>query len=271
MMEAFFSLLLAHFIADFPLQFKRTVEMRKAAALKRSLAGNGIHALVHMLLSFLLLLNYGPVMALLMALTAAVLHGVIDFIKSRVTVNKPARNSHPVLFLLDQGLHVISLLLIAFLFRDGLVPVVDMEQVMGAFIQSIQVLPRMSLYHKTVLTLVLLILGLWCVGVFIRMVFHYLNVRRDGGVIKKDTTLITKKEGTLDGGFMIGILERAFIILSILFDMPLVIGFILTVKSVARYKKFEDEHFVELFIIGSFISFISAILTGYLIRMLFVV
>lgn len=53
--------------------------------------------------------------------------------------------------------------------------------------------------------------------------------------------------------------------------MPLVIGFILTVKSVARLKKFDDDRFVEIFIIGSFISFISAIIIGYIIKSLNVI
>lgn len=73
---------------------------------------------------------------------------------------------------------------------------------------------------------------------------------------------------------IIGILERLFIICAIVLgiaqntQMVQIIGFVLATKSVARFKEFDDRDFVEYFIIGSFISFTSAILIGVAIRAL---
>ena len=44
------------------------------------------------------------------------------------------------------------------------------------------------------------------------------------------------------------------------------IGFLLAVKSIARFKKFNDDCFIEYFIIGSSISLLAAIVAGWVIR-----
>lgn len=77
-------------------------------------------------------------------------------------------------------------------------------------------------------------------------------------------------EGAPNGGFIIGILERIFIVISIIIDYPMMIGFVLTVKSVARFKKLSNDSFAEYFIIGTFLSFIPAILVGLIIKWLII-
>ena len=49
----------------------------------------------------------------------------------------------------------------------------------------------------------------------------------------------------------------------------MMIGFILTIKSVVRFKKLSNDSFAEYFIIGTFLSFIPAILCGVIIKSLF--
>ena len=43
---------------------------------------------------------------------------------------------------------------------------------------------------------------------------------------------------------------------------PSMVGFALTAKSIARFKKLDDSSFAEYFLIGTFISFILAIAGG---------
>ena len=77
-----------------------------------------------------------------------------------------------------------------------------------------------------------------------------------------------RNSGAKNGGFIIGILERTFILVIMILNQPSIIGFVLAVKSVARFKKLEDENFAEYFIIGTFISFIIAIIGGRVIYLL---
>lgn len=124
---------------------------------------------------------------------------------------------------------------------------------------------------KLILSFTLLVIGLWGIGIFIRVVLGSISLKSSG--VEPDIKVVSKDNingGAMDGGFIIGILERIFIISSILLNIPLVIGFILTVKSVARLKKFENDKFVEVFIIGSFISFVSSIVIGYMVKALIV-
>lgn len=118
--------------------------------------------------------------------------------------------------------------------------------------------------------MVLLFIALWGVGVLIKILFKGMDLKEYEKAIKLKPELKApyRDEGADDGGFLIGILERMFIIASIIFNMPLVIGFVLTTKSIARLKKFDNDRFVEMFIIGSMISFISAIVIGYFIKLL---
>lgn len=83
-----------------------------------------------------------------------------------------------------------------------------------------------------------------------------------------DTQESEKKDGAEKGGFIIGLLERLFILIAFSINAPSMIGFVLTAKSLARFKKLDNSTFAEYFIIGTFISFIFAIVGGILIRSL---
>jgi hypothetical protein len=90
------------------------------------------------------------------------------------------------------------------------------------------------------------------------------NISIHKGIISL-TNEIQPMEEARNGGFSIGILERIFIILGILMNHPSVIPIVLTVKSIARYKKFSNDSFVEYYIIGTFFSFVVAIIGGLMI------
>jgi hypothetical protein len=126
----------------------------------------------------------------------------------------------------------------------------------------------LSFYNKLSLTAFLIISGTWCVGIFIRTFFNWLKYKNFKSAVNLNIQLWHKSftNGTEDGGFIIGLLERLFIICSIVLKIPEVIGFVLATKSIARFKKFDDDSFVETFIIGSFLSFICAIIIGVIIK-----
>lgn len=69
-----------------------------------------------------------------------------------------------------------------------------------------------------------------------------------------------KDEEEYNRGKYIGILERTFIYFLIVFQQYTAIGFVLGLKSFARYKDLDKRGFAEYFIIGSMLSILTAIL-----------
>ena len=63
-------------------------------------------------------------------------------------------------------------------------------------------------------------------------------------------------------GELIGKLERVLVVMLILFNQFGGIGFVLTAKSLARFKMFEDKEFAERYLIGTLASFGYAIVVG---------
>lgn len=62
-------------------------------------------------------------------------------------------------------------------------------------------------------------------------------------------------------GALIGTLERWIILLLFCIEQYQLIGFILTAKSIARYKQLEDACFAEYYLLGTLLSSICAILS----------
>lgn len=114
---------------------------------------------------------------------------------------------------------------------------------------------QITYQNKLLIAIFLVVIGLWGAGKFIALLIDSIN--KAGG---------TKSPEILKAGFLIGILERSFIICSILLGMSQVIGFVLAAKSVARLSKLNDDRFVEIFIIGNFVSFLTAIVIGAIIK-----
>ena len=270
---ALFCLLLAHFITDFPLQSKHILNLRDDGDLKKSLKGTCLHAGMHFLVSILSVIYFWSWKMILVVVVISLAHGIIDFAKSRIIYKCPSGRYNIGIFLLDQILHLLVIGLA--LYGINRTPLAasfsktaygELQRFIGGLLAGV------TYNQKLVLALMLVVIGLWGIGVFIRIVLAGMSLLsrkgkdETGGELKSDAP--HKDGGAIDGGFIIGILERFFIIISIVFNMQIVIGFILTVKSVARLKKFDDEAFVEIFIIGSFISFISAIIIGYAIKLL---
>lgn len=268
---ALLCLLCAHFVADFPLQFKFIFDLRNDQDKRRSFYGNTLHAGIHLILSAVSVIYFWSWTMFFVVLAISLSHLIIDIIKSKAISKRPFRKYSVYVFLIDQIGHLLCICLLFYVI-NYISPISALFKVqrdeLQKFINSI--LASVTYAQKLVICLMLLIIGLWGIGVFIKIVLGRMSLILYERAINLNIELAksSKSDGAANGGFIIGILERLFIIITIILNIPLVIGFILTVKSVARLKKFDDERFVEIFIIGSFISFISAIIIGYIIRVL---
>lgn len=117
---------------------------------------------------------------------------------------------------------------------------------------------------QSVALLVLMFVLIWDVASsFIRRLFSLVPMSSEVAAHDKYAIGESARSGEL-----IGKLERLVVVLLILFNQFAAIGFVLTAKSLARFKMFEDRDFAERYLIGTLSSFIYAIVVGFIGRCL---
>jgi hypothetical protein len=81
--------------------------------------------------------------------------------------------------------------------------------------------------------------------------------------VTKETHEPDKKE--LNAGRIIGILERMLIFFFVIIGQFAAVGFVIAAKGVVRYKELEDRNFAEYVLIGTLLSSLLSILTGFIV------
>jgi len=69
-----------------------------------------------------------------------------------------------------------------------------------------------------------------------------------------------------NAGEWIGILERLLVFIFVLVEGYMAIAFVLTAKSIARFRELENKQFAEYYLIGTTASVLIAVITGLLVR-----
>jgi len=245
-LQVFLALLLAHLLADFPLQSSAMVRAKKARRTPYIK-----HALTHYIcaLGCLLLFTAGPMRSLrvqgLLALYVLA-HIATDAGKQLLVKNKifPDR---AWLFLADQAVHVVIVAAIAW----------GITRATWAEVRALVLWPAPKKLDVLVLAVV------------------YAGVLFGGGYLIRYCTrplsqpLAMSQEETREelqnAGLYIGWLERFLVITALLMQSPALVGLILTGKSVARFPELKDARFAEYFLIGTLLSLSIALLGGLLL------
>lgn len=229
-MIVFVKLLLAHLLGDFLLQPTAWVLDKEAKKHKSSFLY--IHVLLHGILAFVLVFESA---FLWYALLLTVLHGIIDYIKLRFQTKKSKR----LWFLLDQFLHLITLVGIAFFYTNASIDFSLLSANFWIIVTGIVVLT------KPASVIIQNIISIW-------------------------TPEKNAKDNSLENaGNYIGILERLFIFCFLLTHHFEAIGFLLAAKSIFRFgdlKAAKDRKLTEYVLIGTLLSFGIALLIGLLVQ-----
>jgi hypothetical protein len=227
-------LLLAHLIGDFFLQPKKWVKEKESKKLMA--ISLYLHVLVHGLLVMILVWNWAfwP-----WAVFCMLVHLIIDSIKLRLQKDNTKREW----FFIDQFAHLLSLYLIYCLYQ-------------GYFEFITSLLNEANYLIATII-------------IFLTKPCSYVVKTFISRWQPHETTKLD--DSLNDAGLYIGIFERLFVFTFVVTNNWEAIGFLLAAKSVFRFgdlSNAKDRKLTEYILIGTFLSFGIAILTGMVYRML---
>ncbi len=231
----------AHFLADFTLQPTR-LAVKKNEKAGFLLLHAAIYAAVMAIVGFLavewraMLFPYGII---------ALSHWGIDQVRVFVYKRRRTGAQRFGTFAADQLLHLAVITAVYFAFDLG----DSMTYILRDGIASETV--------RTVLIWAVMLVVIWDpTSVFVRKLFNCLD--------NTEGEQISSKEPR--AGSLIGKLERLIIVILVMVNQIGGIGFVLTAKSVARFKQLEDRDFAEKYLVGTLTSASVAILTALILR-----
>jgi len=235
-MILFLRLLIAHLIADFMLQPGSWVKDKNENGIKSPKLF--FHILVVTALSFIFTLDY---FSWQIPVFIFVLHYLIDLVKIYF---KPRKVSQLVWFLLDQLLHILAIMAVV--------------AIVGEFPFDWRTATATLFSNQTSLVVLLA----YFFVIWPTMIIVNLATKRWQNQIKEGVG-----PSLPNAGKWIGILERVLVLTFVLTAQFQAIGFLIAAKSILRISvKSEDSARLlsEYVLIGTFISFAIAILTGLL-------
>lgn len=219
-------LLAAHFLGDFIFQTDKDVRNKKSYLIF------GKHIIIVTILSYILA---GVWNSLLIPIIILLSHLIIDSLK------KSFKNDSLLLFGLDQSAHYLVIILLSFYLSD---------KIKTEYIN----LYWNNLFGNNYLRLLTIVTSIILVTKFSGIIISY--------IIKPFQIKIFKDENNnkdeINTGRVIGYLERFAILILFLANLPTIVGFLITAKSILRYgeiKNNNDKVLVEYVLIGTLLSF----------------
>ena len=229
-------IIIGHILGDFYFQFDKMAENKK-----RSVWYMLLHCILYTLVMGIIIFCFdGDIKRdVIIALVIGGSHLVVDILK--VIFDKIFSKSKHVNFIIDQVVHIIMLLCTCNyydIYIDEYSYIADM-------------LPEgISLMKMTAIIIAVLIC--WKpAAIFVPIIARY--IANDDEDIDNDNRDDPKT------GTWIGILEREIILILGLLGQYGAIGFVLTAKSLARYKQLEEKDFAERYLVGTLLSALIAI------------
>ena len=225
-------LIAAHLLGDFVLQSDKLCNMRYRDNIAQRVYANGIHSMIQAILSYVFI---GVWNLWILPVIIFSSHFFIDFLKTQYGRNRLQD------FLCDQAAHyIIILLLWKFMLSDN---------------SMIDTISKISQSAWIVFTAYIAILTPTSI-----LVKHFMEYN---SWLPTNSSLT----GLPNAGKWIGFFERILILTFIFTDNIEGIGFLLAAKSIFRFgelNRSKDLKVTEYVLIGTFLSFTVAILTGYI-------
>lgn len=246
--QAYFILfLLGHVIADFYIQTNNMADKKE-----KSFKWLVLHCLCYELLFLLLSIPVFSYKLLIALIIAGICHFIIDLLKyiilKRIRCKKQFtditdRNA----FFIDQLLHIISLLVIVYWFRDMEIAVSD---------KLTDIIYTFKIPENIFMWLLALLL-----------VHKPANIMIQKLLIKYKPEKKEKQNRDKNAGRLIGSVERVIMLILIALGQYSAIGLVLTAKSIARYDRIaKEEDFAEYYLLGTLLSTLFVIVISFIVK-----
>lgn len=238
--------LLGHVVADFYLQTNR-VARKKSERASLLVLHCGCYALCMAPFVFASLSFESVVLAWLVL---SLSHALVDCGKAWLEgrIEKPL-----AVFCIDQAIHVLlCVVVVATLFDER-----PAFEIAGIFVG---VMDATSVAAALGISLTLLVV--WRPGaIFVRLLLESVRI--------KGSDIVCSGKGAANGlrtGRWIGMLERTIVAVLAFCNQFGAIAFVLTAKSIARFKMLDDKEFAECYLVGTLASTAFAILASLAVR-----
>ncbi|MDM5326460.1 DUF3307 domain-containing protein [Neobacillus sp. CF12] len=279
------SLILAHLIADFYLQTDEMV-INKIKNIKKHVGhhflANGLVLLGYYLINYNGTSVFGSLIFPLFFIVIS--HFIIDMLKIKlletIKINNEENLKRVSFFLIDQLLHVVSILCAGLFFLGiGFVEIHDF------FLGD----EKLSTINKVLFIVIVIIIATSVSGHLIKILlgslpnqlltfegkYTFKNERQEAQYANNHTgnralseeynyTIFSKHD--LSRGKLIGYIERLLVLVLTFYSAYPAIGFIVAAKSIARFKQMDDRNWAEYFLLGTLTSMFIGITLGILLR-----
>lgn len=251
--------LIAHTLTDFIFQTDWIIVRKE----QLKAAGFWAHGAIFFILSLFLLQGYQPLQLILYSLTITLVHLGIDYMKAVGLRKKDKNGTDFIVFLIDQALHFLTILLAWQWFDLSFNPRLAgfYGKLIGPKLLAV-LAPENKPPLPTSESLLLWVLTFLWVGwggaILIRKFLNYIADKNGSlvlsGPIQNHTIQRT--------GNYIGILERMLILTFVLNNSLTAVAFIFTAKSIARFNELNSREFAEYYLVGTLSSTALAICGG---------
>ena len=181
----------------------------------------------------------------LLGVIISVLHFLINFIKNKLEKSFPQRRLQIWIFSINQLIHFALLIGMNYIF--------NLENSVSNLYINLQGYEN---FKTIILYISVFSIIFEPASVFIRKLFTSISPK----------TYLKANLEELKAGNIIGKLERIIIAILLLNNQFGVIGFVLTAKSIARFKQMENRDFAEKYLIGTLTSFLIVLTTVLILK-----
>ncbi|USK31645.1 DUF3307 domain-containing protein [Bacillus sp. F19] len=277
------SLILAHLIADFFLQSDEMVR-EKLKNLKKHMLHHFIVLLPVSLVFWALSFDFAKPLkyVVLPILFLLGTHFLIDFLKIKLLDKTAGQQNMKKLFyfIADQIIHLAMIIIACHLFFK-----VTFSELQEKGIELLTENSSLSILNSVLFIIIIVILVTSVSGHIIRILlgtlpaqllsfegrYAFKNERKEeqmnsaGGLVE-EYNYYTFNKHDLSRGKLIGYIERLLVIILTFYSAYPAIAFIVTAKSIARFKQMDDRNWAEYFLLGTLTSMFLGIFFGLLLR-----
>ena len=259
--------LLGHVLGDYYFQTIKLAHLKT-----EKIRGLILHGLFYCIPYFIILLLVERSNKLILIFFIIVgIHFIIDsmkFVCIRFLMKKKKNylltQKEWMIYLVDQGLHLLTIVLICFYIGK-----IDVKPI--KILQDFLIFYRLESINTLKWILLVLFINKPINITFGKMFSSYKPIIEEESNNNKENIILHKKlnsehTDTRKAGAIIGFLERALIIIFLNIGQYSAIGLILTAKSIARYEMIsKNQEFGEYYLIGTLTSVLSSVIAYHII------